>query len=210
MVDRRIETRTAAVYERNAAWFDATRDKRLLERRWLDRLTAGFAPGMAILDLGCGTGDPIARHFIAAGHKVTGLDIASAMIETARWRFPQADWHQGDMRDLAMARRFDGIIGWNSFFHLTQNDQRRLLPTLCGHLAPAGRLMLTVGPSESEAIGAVGGDPVYHASLSQEEYGAILADHGVLLSDFVREDPHCGGLTVMLAEKRDGPDEHRR
>jgi hypothetical protein len=32
------------------------------------------------------------------------------------------------MRSLTLGRRFGGILAWDSFFHLRQDDQRRMFP----------------------------------------------------------------------------------
>ena len=43
-------------------------------------------------------------------------------ISDARARFPDAEWLVGDMRALALHRRFNGALAWDSFFHLHMND----------------------------------------------------------------------------------------
>ncbi|WP_018698531.1 class I SAM-dependent DNA methyltransferase [Amorphus coralli] len=199
-----LAARTQEIYEKNAARFDAERPRGLIERAWLDRFLDGLPLGAAILDLGCGTGDPIA-HFIAArGYGVVGVDASEAMIGLARQKRPKGDWRVADMRSLDLTERFDGILGWDSFFHLTRNEQRAVLPRLAAHLKPGGRLMLTVGPSDGEVAGHVGDDPIYHSSLSPEAYRTLLAEHGVLVTEFVAEDPGCDFHTVLLAQKRGG------
>lgn len=202
---RDLATSTGAVYERNARRFDAERSKGLHERGWLDRFLAllpkGKSGGGAILDLGCGAGDPIAAYFVGQGHGVTGVDASRAMLDLARARFPDGDWRQGDMRRLDLPERFDGIVGWNSFFHLTPTEQRATLPRLAAHLKRGGALMLTVGPEAGEVAGHVGDDSVYHSSLAPEDYEAILADRGLRIVRFVKEDPDCDLQTVLLAVK---------
>lgn len=190
---------TVAVYERQGARFDAERPKGLHERLWLDRFTARLPPGGHVLDLGCGAGDPIAGFLRESGFRVTGLDAATAMLEIARARDPSGDWRQGDMRALDLPERFDGILGWNSFFHLTPDDQRATLPLLARHLVPGGALMLTVGPRAGEVEGRVGGERVYHASLAPTEYEAILTRLGLRILVFTKEDPACDLQTVLLA-----------
>ena len=199
--DPALAAKTADIYHRNAARFDRERHKIFIERDWVARFTAQIPPGGPILDLGCGAGEPIAQALIAQGFAVTGLDIAPAMLVIARQRFPAALWIEGDMRSLSLDRRFDGIVGWDSFFHLTGDEQRACLPRLARHLTPGGMLMLTVGPEAGEVTGQVGDDPVFHASLAEDEYRSILAAQGVEVTDFVREDPDCDFHTVLLARK---------
>lgn len=198
---KQLAAETQEVYQRNAARFDAERSKSLFERAWLEAFLTGLPPDAQLLDLGCGSGDPIAAYFLDRGYKVTGLDGAPAMLDLARAKLPAGDWRLGDMRDLNLPERFHGILGWNSFFHLTRPDQRALLPRLAAHLKPAGKLMLTVGPSDGEVDGQVGGDTVYHASLSPVEYRETLAANGLKVESFVIDDPDCLGHTVLLARK---------
>lgn len=100
---------------------------------------------------------------------------------------------------LSLGRRFSGILAWDSFFHLTHEDQRRMFPIFRDHARPGAVLMFTSGPSDGEAIGAFGGDALYHASLSEDEYQALLAANGFTVVKRVAEDPDCGGHTVSPA-----------
>lgn len=193
---------TQDVYERNAARFDAERAKILFERNWLERFLSFIPTEGRVLDLGCGSGDPIARYIIDQGYKLTGADASTAMLNLAIEKFPGGDWRQVDMRALDLPERFDGILGWDSFFHLTRAEQRSALPKFAAHLAPSGVLMLTVGPEDGEVTGRVGEDTVYHASLSTEEYTSILAAEGATVIEFVIDDPDCGHHTILLAQKQ--------
>lgn len=188
-----------AVYERQAADFDRRRDRTLFERRWLDRLLALTCPGDVVLDVGCGAGEPIAAHVIARGRRICGIDFAEDMLDIARRRFPAERWLKADMRDLDLGETVAAVIAWDSFFHLAADEQRRVLPSLARHVAPGGGLLLTVGPEEGEAWGEVGGEPVFHASLSIAEYGAILGSCGLKIEAFVPEDPDCAGHSVLFA-----------
>ncbi len=198
----RLAAATQTVYERNAARFDAERPKRLHERVWLDRFRELLPEGGTILDAGCGAGEPIAAYFRQCGYRVTGVDFSRAMLDLVNERFPDGDWRYADMRRLDLPDRFDGIIGWNSFFHLTQAEQRTTLPRFAAHLSPGGALMLTVGDRAGEVTGHVGDDRVYHSSLAREEYTAILDGLGLDIVRFTVEDPDCDHHTILLAHKR--------
>ncbi len=192
---------TKGVYDRQAATYDAQRSRALFEARWLARFTRCLAPGGRVLDLGCGTGEPIARWFRTEGFAVTGVDFSPAMLEIARSRFPAGDWREADMRVLDLAETFNGIIAWDSFFHLTPDEQRTCIAHLSGHLEPGGSALLTVGPDAGEAYGRVGGEAVYHSSLSPAEYAACLEKNGMRLTGFLAEDPDTDSHTVLMARK---------
>lgn len=196
-----LARRTAEIYQRHAARFDRERPKGMHERVWIDRFIDLLAPGEAVLDLGCGAGDPIACYIKGRGFRVTGIDISPAMITLARQRDPEGDWRRDDIRTLALAEQYGGIIGWNSFFHLTMAEQREALPKIAAHLKPGGALLLTVGHDAGEVTGRVGGEPVYHASLAPAEYRRVLAGLDIAILRFVAEDPDCDFQTVLLARK---------
>ncbi len=189
----------AGLYERHAAAFDAQRGKSLFERGWLDRFRAAIDADASILDLGCGSGDPIARYLIARGHRVTGVDTSPSMIAMAEGRFPDHTWVVGDMRRADLCARFGGIVAWDSFFHLTHDEQRAMFPIFRAHAAAGAALLFTSGPADGEAIGSFEGEPLFHASLSGDAYRALLAENGFEILAYVSEDPDCGAHTVWLA-----------
>lgn len=194
-------TQIVNLYERHARTFDRERGKSLFERRWLDRFRAAAGTGASILDIGCGTGEPIARYLIAAGHDVTGVDSSETMIALCRERFPTQSWIIADMRRLDLGRRFNGILAWDSFFHLTQGEQKAMFAIFAAHIADGGALMFTSGPRAGEAIGSFQGEPLYHASLDPEDYRRLLAAHGFDVIDHIAEDATCGSHTIWLARQ---------
>lgn len=189
-----------AHYERHAAAWDGDRGRSLFEKAWLDRFLGLVSSGGALLDVGCGGGEPIARYLIERGHPVTGVDSSANLIDICKQRFPQADWAVADMRVLSLGRQFDGIVAWDSFFHLTPDDQRAMFPIFAAHAAPKATLMFTSGPAHGEAIGSYRGDPLYHASLDAAEYTRLLDDNGFAVVAHAVEDPACGGHTIWLAQ----------
>lgn len=189
------------VYRRHAARYDARRLRSLFERGWLARFRSEMAPEAAVLSLGCGAGEPIEWYLVAAGHALTGVDFSPEMLAIARARLPQADWVEADMRGLALGRQFGGVVAWDSFFHLTREDQREMFSVFARHVLPGGALMFTSGPADVEAVGSVEGDPVFHASLAPSEYAALLAGAGFDLRAFIAEDRDCDGHSVWLARK---------
>lgn len=189
-------------YEREAARWSRERNRELWEAPALAAAVAGRAPGLSVLDLGCGSGEPLAAWFLARGDRVTGVDGAAAMLAEARVRVPGMERVHADMRGLALGRRFDVILGFNSVFHLAPDDQRAMFPVFARHAAPAATLLLTTGPAASEAWGRVGDSPVYHASLDPGEYCSLLETHGFDALWFRPEDAEFRGHSVWLARAR--------
>ncbi len=190
-----------AKYEKIAGWFDANRGRTLMEKEYLDALTARLPAGGSVLDLGCGSGEPLAGFFIRKGFSVTGVDGAPAMITMCRERFPEMTWLAGDMRGLSLGRRFHAVLAWDSFFHLSGEDQRAMFPVFGAHLAPGGLLLFTSGPSAGDISGDIQGEAFSYSSLDAEEYLGLLSAQGLRVLIHKVEDPDCGRHTVWLAEK---------
>lgn len=160
-----------AHYERHALSWDADRraaawtDKPYIER-FLEHLPAGAA----VLDLGCGGGDPVALHMVARGFHVTGIDSSPTLISLCRSRMPDQEWIAADMRALALGRRFQGAL-----------------------------LMFNAGAAKGDAIGSYRGDPLYHSSLDPSDYQALLAGAGFALIGNFTGDFARGGRASWLA-----------
>ena len=190
-----------SLYERHAEQYDRDRSRQLQEKAWLERFLALVRPAGGILDIGCGMAEPIACYLLEAGFAVLGIDSSPSLIAMCRKRFPHGEWRVADMRELALARRFDGLLAWDSFFHLTMEDQRAMFPRFAAHALPGAPLLFTSGLARGEAIGSYGGEPLYHASLDPEEYEALLSANGFSVVAHEAEDAQCGGHTVWLARK---------
>ena len=189
------------LYDRNASTWDRLRGNRLIECKWIERFRSLLQPSATVLDLGCGSGQPVARYLIESGLAIVGVDSSEHMIALCTERFPNQQWLEADMRTLGLDQTFAGILAWNSFFHLKPDDQRRMFTIFQQHAAPGALLMFTSGTALGEALGEFQGETLYHASLDPQEYTAQLYDHGFEVLDHIVEDPDCGGLTVWMARR---------
>ena len=189
-----------ASYKKIAQWYDTHRSRKLFEKPWLDKAAAHLKRSATILDLGCGMGDPIARYFIDQGYQVTGVDGCQELIAMAHTRFPKGTFLIADMRSLSLKNRFDAIIVWNSLFHLTSDEQRQMFHVFAEHIKANGVLLFTTGPAAGELWSDNGGENLYHASLSPEEYKSALQKHGFTLLDYKISDEACQSHTVWLAQ----------
>lgn len=192
------------LYQENAsAWVNLRmRGQPLFEQPWLDRFLGLTLSGRRnILDLGCGSGRPIAEYFIKQDCQITGVDGAAALTKIAQETFPKHTWIAADMRNLPSLGKFHGVIAWHSFFHLKPEDQRPMFETFSRLCLPGAPLMFTSGTSLGEAIGTFEGQPLYHGSLDKAEYRNLLQERGFDVVAHIEEDPTCGGATVWLAKK---------
>jgi trans-aconitate methyltransferase len=167
----------------------------------LDQFIALLPAGGSVLDIGCGAGDPIARYLIDRHFKIDGVDSSPTLIQHCERSFPTCRWHVADMRALKLGKKFDGILAWDSFFHLSHDNQRRMFSIFQQHAGPHAALMFTSGTSFGVAMGAYHGEALFHASLSAEEYQTLLRENGFRVIAHVEEDPRCARHTVWLAQQ---------
>ena len=168
------------LYDRRAADWIADRGHAptTADGIWLDRFTAGLKPGDTVLDVGCGSGRPLAAALLEGGFRVTGVDSSARLIAHAARDLPAGEFLQADMRALDLGRTFAGVLAWHSLFHLSPEDQRRTLPRLLDHAAARAVVMFSSGPRPGHAIGDWHGELLYHGSLAPDEYEAELTRHG--------------------------------
>ncbi len=192
-----------ATYERVGPAWAKTRNRSLMEKAWLDRMLAAaprHAGAVRVLELGCGAGQPIGAYLAERGVNLTGVEPTISLSQLYAQNIPDAALIQADMRGLQLDQKYDAILAWNSFFHLSADDQRAMFATFAHHAAPRAALMFTSGHLAGEAIGQVGDEPIYHASLDPAEYRELLEKHGFEVLRYVPEDPDCGQHTVWLAQ----------
>lgn len=149
------------------------------EAVWLDRLVDDLPAGATILDVGCGSGWPIGAALLERGFPLTGVDASPGLIAHALATLPAGVWSVADMREPLPPGPFDGVLAWHSLFHLSLDDQEKVLPKLAARVAEGGRLMFTSGQAHGETIGDWRGEPLYHASLDPGAYRALLAGAGL-------------------------------
>jgi 2-polyprenyl-3-methyl-5-hydroxy-6-metoxy-1,4-benzoquinol methylase len=188
------------LYNSHVEWYEQKRNPKLMEKKYLDHVINLISKNGSILDVGCGIGTPIGKYFTDKGFLVTGVDGAEKIIYRAQTLNPLAKFVLADMRSLNLNEKFDALIAWDSFFHLTQDEQREMFSIFKLHLTPGGVLLFTSGPSESIAIGEMNGHELFHSSLSSEEYQKLLSENKFTVIDHQVEDPECGRHTVWLAQ----------
>lgn len=193
-------SRIVGHYERHGSAWDADRRAaRWTDKAYIETFLNYLPADASVLDLGCGGGDPVALHLTAKGIRVTGVDSSPTLLSFCRTRMPEQQWVHADMRSLALGRHFEGILAWDSFFHLSYDDQRMMFGVFASHAKPGSILMFNAGPSRGEAIGSYRGDPLYHASLDPSDYDTLLVSNGFELLEHRADDPAKGGRTFWMA-----------
>jgi SAM-dependent methyltransferase len=102
---------------------------------------AQVRPGSRVLDVATGPGH-VAAEAAARGAAVTGVDIATAMVELARRHYPQLVFDYGDAQELPFADgSFDAVVANFVILHLGQPE--RAAAEAARVLAPGGYVSLT-------------------------------------------------------------------
>ena len=109
-----------------------------------------LSPGNDLLDLACGTGGHIP--YWLSSYTVTGLDLNPEMLAVAREKFPDIEFHLGDMADFAIDKEFDVLVClWGSIgFMRTPENLNKALASFSAHLKPGGVLLLTPWSNREE------------------------------------------------------------
>ena len=109
----------------------------------VERIRRRRPEALTLLDVACGSGLHLAA-FQELGFAVEGVDLSSAMLAAARDRLPGVALHEGDMRTLRLARRFDAVVCLFSAigYMTTLDDLAAAITTLGDHLVPGGVLVV--------------------------------------------------------------------
>ena len=132
-------------------WHSNRRGQGYVERvlAYIDRLLDGVPSGAKVLDLGCGTGNPITRYIVQRGYRVVGVDQSKRMLEIARKEVPNANFIHADMVEIALADKFAAAVAWDSVFHVERKNHFSVYRKVAHSLETGGRLLLSVGGSDA-------------------------------------------------------------
>ena len=109
----------------------------------LDRLIQERRPGArTLLDVACGTGAHLEH--LSGRYEVEGLDLDPEMLAVARERLPQARFHEADMADFDLGRRFDAVVCMFSSIGYVRTEARlrAAVAAMARHLEPGGVLIV--------------------------------------------------------------------
>lgn len=116
-----------------------------------EKFLSMISPNGKIIDIGCGSGRD-AKVFSEKGFVVTGIDFSSKMIEVAKEKAPQADFHVMDMRSLNFDLIFDGAWANASLLHLSKNEFSRVLKSIYKSLKFNGLFYIKLKKGSSEGL----------------------------------------------------------
>jgi SAM-dependent methyltransferase len=137
---------------------------------YLDRFCSLLTPRGRILDIGCGTGVPITKRLVERQFSVHALDISANMLAAAKRNAHATAFHHADIMTWVPTSRYDGVVAWDSIFHLTVDNQRMALEKILRMLRHQGVALITCGVHEGELISSMFNCEFYYSSPSLLRY----------------------------------------
>ncbi len=135
-----------------------------------------------MLDLGCGSGVPIAFELGKLGFFVAGIDASPTLIAEFHRQLPNALWAFEAVEDSAFfERRFDGILAVGLIFLLPEDLQRAVITKVGNALATDGKFLFTAPYQRCEWLDLLTGQK--SVSLGTDEYALALHRAGLTLTE---------------------------
>lgn len=203
--------------EHNRQSYDQIADTWHQEREWyiekdsIDQAIKYIRPGGKILDVGCGSGKPIAEYLLTQGFDVYGVDISERQLHYAQQMIPKEKLWLGDIRTLPIFLKFDAIICWSVLFHIHADEHAIVLKKLNEFLNEAGILLITfadtsIAPEgeiifvDSQSIQSnMFGKKFYHSGHSRPVNTELMIQAGFEIISEYCDQP---GNHVFLAKKQ--------
>jgi 2-polyprenyl-3-methyl-5-hydroxy-6-metoxy-1,4-benzoquinol methylase len=189
-------------------WDEARKEFYGREQDYLNLLLSDLPDRAWVLDIGCGTGRPLAQNVISKGHRVIGIDQADELIKLAQTRFPNEQWILSPIEQYELSNDFHAAIIWDSLFHIDRSQHATILHKVVEKLPKGGKIMLTVGGSAHPAFtDTMFGQEFFYDSNTPEDTNHILRGLScqILVGEFMNL-PTKGrdkGRYAIIAQKVD-------
>lgn len=173
----------AKYYDKIYEKFDHKNESEFI--RWaVDKHNA--SKGNQLLDVACGTG----RHayYLKNDYKILGVDINPEMLSIAHKKVPEAQFIDGDMKNLDLKQKFDVIICMFSAmnYNTTLEELKTTLKNFYDHLSKGGVLIFDYGINQENWIdGLVSVDTVVDEGFKLARLCQSHLDDGIFNADFV-------------------------
>lgn len=190
-------------------WHDNSRGQVYLERtlNYVDEILEGLLPKAKVLDLGCGTGKPIAKYIVEQGFQVVGIDQSAELLKIAKTVVPEAELVHADMIEIEFAEKFAAAVAWDSVFHVERKYHAGIYKKIVESIETGARFLLSVGGSgaedneangiTSEMFGYEFFYDAYHPTIARK----LLEEAGFEIELWEIDDPSSLGHIAVIARK---------
>jgi cyclopropane fatty-acyl-phospholipid synthase-like methyltransferase len=181
---------------------------------YVDKVLNGLPPGAKILDLGCGTGNPITKYIVQRGYQVIGVDQSEKMLEIAEEVVPEAELIHSGMVEIQFTDKFAAAVAWDSIFHVERKYHSAIYHKLANSLESGGRLLLSVGGSDIDSSVADSGDSdakgftsemfghtFFYSGYAPRVARQLLEAEGFVIEMWEVDDPSSRGHIAVVARK---------
>lgn len=147
--------------------------------KYLQKFLQLLSPQSYILDLGCGSGDPIDKELIKQDHLVIGLDISPVQIGLAKKNCPTGSFYIRDIQTLQENEfTVDAVVSFYAFFHIPREKHLKLLQTVNSFLPIGGLVLLTMGDTDFEGYHKLYGVHMWSSQYNPQKNAQIVVDAG--------------------------------
>jgi 2-polyprenyl-3-methyl-5-hydroxy-6-metoxy-1,4-benzoquinol methylase len=156
-----------------------------------------------VLDVGSGTGIPIARYLVQTSFEVVGIDLSKKMVSTAQENVPGATFKQMNMVAIDFPpESFDGVISTYAIIHVPRETHAHIFQSFHTILKPQGVMLVSIASCEWEEIADYLGVDMFWSHHSPTKTESLITDAGFDI-EFGR-DVETGGEKHhwVLAHKR--------
>lgn len=165
-----------------------------------------IVPNGTVLDIGCGTGYPIAHYLSSRGFSVTGIDGSREMTAKAKaLGLPNATFLNQDILNFSSENRYDGVIAFDSLWHIAKSGQAGAYRKISSLMKDGAYFIFTHGSRNDETIGTMFGRQFYYGALGIDELKAVLSEVGLKIVSLTEnyEEPSTGARDLLvIAQKR--------
>lgn len=189
-------------YDQIAKQWSAARSEGAFDPKYVDLLIDHLPDGAEVLDVGCGSGTPIAQRLVGRGCIVTGVDASEVMLEIAKQQVPEAYFVLCDLMMFEPRTQYSGIVAWDSIFHIPREQHLEVFKKLNRWLLPDGLLLISLGGSAWEGTTEMFGHGFFYSGFEPDDSLKLLqeANFEILLSEV--DDPSSCGHIAILCRKQ--------
>lgn len=134
---------------------------------------------LSVLDMGCGTGKPIAMGIAPLVSRYVGVEASAGMAARFQQAVPSATCLVADLAVMDLGdETFDLCFSWGSVCHLLPARQTAALSCVVQHTKPGGLILFTGGSEAGSCAGKIGPHEVRHYSLGLSGYDRLFSSLG--------------------------------